>query len=389
MKVPYHYTRISQEEHGATARVLDSDIYYQGPETRGFEEEFAAMCGVRRAVSTNSGSSTLMLILKALGIGQGDEVIVPAAGFLTVAESVVNVGATPVFVDIEDETFNMKADQCEAAITKRSRAVIPIHTYGHPVDMDGLQTIAQKRNVVIIEDCAHAAGARYKGRRVASIGRCGFFSFAGKSMSVCGMGGMMATDDESLANRVMLLRDHGRHRNVGEGWYAFEMVGYNLRLSEIHCAIGRVQVSHLDEWNARRRQNAALYTTLLNEAGVPVRPPVVREWAEHAFLHYTTLVPEGQRDPLRKHLLERGVETGVLYPVPIHLIPPYAQHLGTRPGQFPTSERVCDRILSLPVTPAITADQIHYTVDQIKAFYAGAGRAAGSEAAAKARGGRA
>lgn len=373
MKIKYGHGYVDDAMRAAVNRALDSEVYFQGTETDGFEREFAAAYGVKHAVTVNSGSSALFLILLGLGIGPGDEVLVPAAGFVTVGESVLNVGATPVFIDIEDETYAMDLGKVEEKIGPRAKAIIPVHTYGHPMDMDRVLELAARRGLVVIEDCAHANGARYSGRKVGTMGRCGFFSFAGKSMSVAGLGGMVITDDDDLAREVRLRRDHGRARNVGQDWYRMERIGHNLRLSELHAAIGRVQLTHLDEWNARRRENAAQYTRLLAESGVPLRAPVIRPWAEHAFLHYTIRARSlEERRGLVKHLEGKGVDLKVIYPMTIPQLPAFQERLGIPAGSLPVAEKVVDEILCLPVNPKITPENIGYVVEGIQSFYRGA-----------------
>lgn len=353
----------------AALRVLDSHQYYMGPENDAFEAEAAAFLGARHAATVNSGSSAMFLILQALGIGPGDDVLVPAAGFVTIAEAVAAVGARPVFVDVEPETYNIDPSRLLAALTPRTKAIVPSHDYGHPADMDAIGTFARQHDLAVVEDCAHAFGATYNGRSAGTLGTASFFSFAGKSISVCGLGGMVVTDDDRVAEEVRLLRDHGRPRSGGERFYEILRVGYNLRLSELHAAIGRVQLGYLPEWNRRRQAHAAYYTQTFQTAGIPVVSPTIRPGVTHAFLHYTVRVGADVRDDLQRFLASRGVQTTILYPSTLHLLPPYRAAYGHREGDFPVAEQVTREILSLPNHPSLSEDERAYVAESVIAYF--------------------
>ena len=285
------FNHVDDDMREALLRALESRDYYLGPENDAFEREMSEYLGVAHAATVNSGTSGMYLILRGYGVGEGDEVIVPAMGFVTLAEAVAVTGAKPVFVDVEEATMNLDPRGIEPAITPRTRAIVPAHKYGHPADMDAIVGIARERGLVVVEDLCHALGAEQGGRMAGTIGDAAFLSFAGKSISVCGLGGMVVTDDEDLANEVRLLRDHGRPRAKGRRFYDIRRAGYNMRLSELHAAIGRVQLRSLDAWNERRRENAASYNAEFARREVPVGIPTTLPGYLHAFLHYTIRVP--------------------------------------------------------------------------------------------------
>lgn len=353
----------------AMQRVLEARHYYLGPENEAFEAEVSRYLGCEHAVAVNSGTSGMFLILKALQIGPGDEVVVPAMGFVTLAEAVAVTGAKPVFADVEPETYNLDPESVRSVITEATKAIVPAHKYGHPADLDALGAIASERGIAVVEDACHAFGGAYRGRRTGPIGRAGFLSFAGKSISVCGLGGMVVTNDADLANEVRLLRDHGRPRARGERFYDIQRIGYNLRLSEIHAAIGRVQLEHLESWNEARRQRAAELNAGLSEAGAPVRLPRTLPDCVHAFLHYTIAVPEGHRDALRAHVHQAGVDASVLYPQDLHLIGPYQELVGHVEGDFPVAERLTSEVLSLPNHPGLADEDVGVVVEAVASFY--------------------
>jgi dTDP-4-amino-4,6-dideoxygalactose transaminase len=365
------------KEHGhvddamrkAVLDVLESRTYYMGPQNDRFEAGVAKYLGVKHAVAVNSGTSAMFLILKAMGIGPGDDVIVPAMGFVTLAEAVATAGARPRFVDVETETFNLDPAKLEAARTPATRAVVPAHKYGHPADLDAVLAFAARHSLRLIEDCCHGFGSAYRGRYTGGIGDAGFLSFAGKSISVCGLGGMIVTNDDALAQEVRLLRDHGRPRSGGVRFYEIHRIGYNMRLSELHAAIGLTQLPHLTEWNARRRAHAAAYNDAFERRRVPVVPPLTQPHAEHAFLHYTIRVPDGKRDGLRAHLTARGIQSSILYPIELHMLEPYRQAYGHSRGDFPVAEQMTREVLSLPNPPSMTDDQRSDVIDAVESFF--------------------
>jgi dTDP-4-amino-4,6-dideoxygalactose transaminase len=363
------FNYVDEEMRDALLGALESRTYYLGPQGDSFEAEVAALLQIRHAVAVNSGTSAMMLILRALGIGSGDEVIVPAMGFVTLAEAVAVVGATPRFVDVEPQSYNLDPEHVARAITPRTRAIVPAHKYGHPADMGSLLELASKHKIHVIEDACHALGAQYRGKLVGAMGTAGFVSFAGKSISVCGLGGMALTNDDALAEEVRLLRDHGRPRAKGERFYDIQRIGYNLRLGELHASIGRVQLRHLETWNRARRGHAQQYNERFGALRLPLVCPTTHPDCVHAFLHYTVRVPDGQRDALQRHLAEHGVESTVLYPQDLHLLKPYRALTGHQHGDFPNAEQFTSQVLSLPNHPGLVEADLEHVVEAVRKFY--------------------
>jgi len=360
---------VDRDMEEACLKVLRSRDYYMGAETDQFEADLASAVNAKHAVTANSGSSAMFLTLRALGIGPGDEVIVPAMGFVTIAEAVANVGARPRFVDIESRTYNLDPAQLEGAMTPSVRAVMPAHNYGHPANMDAIMEFANRYDLKVIEDCAHGLGARHRGRVVGTIGDAGFTSFAGKTISVCGLGGAVLTNDDRIASEVRLLRDHGRPRSKGVRSYEIQRVGHNMRLSELHAAVGRVQLRHLGEWNRRRRETAAYYSERFGGGDLPIICPEIHGDVEHSFLHYTIRVDASKRDGLQRSLAARGIQAAVLYPIELFLLTPYREAWGHKPGEFPTSELVTREILSLPNHPSVTDEMREEVVAAVHDFF--------------------
>ncbi len=341
----------------AYERVLDRGVFVMGPEAEALEAEFAAYCGTAHAVAVNSGTAALQLALLAMHIGPGDEVITVSHTFIATVEAISAVGATPVLVDIERGTYVMDAGKIEAAITPRTRAIIPVHLYGLPSDMERVATIARTHGLRVIEDACQAHGARYRGRRTGALGDAACFSFyPAKNLGTVGEGGIVVTDDAALAGRARRLRSHGEVRR-----YVHDEPGWNLRLSEILAAAVRVQLPHLDAWNRQRRQAAAWYDEAL--AGLPVQVPSAPEGREHVYHLYVVEVDERER--VRAVLDERGVGTGIHYPVPVHQQRAYGR-LGLD-GALPVTESIAPRILSLPMFPEITRDQVQAVAAALEA----------------------
>lgn len=358
-------TRIDDDVRAKVLEVLESEPYYAGPETSAFEAEVAAYCGVKYGVATNSGTSALLLTLMASDIGPGHEVILPVNTFASVPEVVMFLGADCVFCDVESDG-NISRRIVEGHISDRTRAIIPVHMYGHPVDMDPIMELAADLGLFVVEDAAHALGAKYKGRRVGSLGHAGIFSFAGKSITVCGQAGMAVTDDKALAERMSMQRVHGWRQKIGGVASIAELPGLNLRTSEVLAAIGRIHLTKLEAWTDARRNNAARYTKRLSEAGVPATFQEVRDDQEPGWLHYVIRVPK--RDALQAHLKERGVRAGVLYSAPLHEQPAFAD-LASANAVFPmTSGRVSD-MLTLPSHPWMSETDIDFVSDSIVDFY--------------------
>ena len=352
--IPYadlrrQYRAIKPEIDEAVLRVLDSTQFILGEEVVAFEREFAAYCGTADAIGVNSGTSALHLALLAAGIGPGDEVITVPFTFVATAAAIVYTGATPVFVDIDRETFTMAPGAIEQVITPRTKAIMPVHLYGHAADMDPILEIAHRRGLVVIEDAAQAHGARYKGRPCGSIGAMAAFSFyPGKNLGAYGEGGAVVTSDPALATKIRVMRSWGEERR-----YEHSVKGFNYRMDGIQGAILRVKLRHLDAWTAARRARAADYARAF--AGTGIATPVERPGCRHVYHVYAVRL--SQRDSTRAALQAADIQTGVHYPIPIHLQPAHAD-LGYGPGDFPVSEEAAAQVLSLPMFPEMTVEQV-------------------------------
>ncbi|MBV8841234.1 MAG: DegT/DnrJ/EryC1/StrS family aminotransferase [Bryobacterales bacterium] len=352
--VPYvdlkaQYRSIKPEIDAAIATVFESGEFVLGSEVARFEEEFAAYCGVPYAVGVNSGTSALHLALLAAGIGPGDEVITVPFTFVATAAAIRYTGAKPVFVDIDPGTYNIDANQVERHITPRTKAILPVHLYGQPADMDAISAIARKHNLLVIEDAAQAHGAEYKGRRAGSLGDLGVFSFYPvKNLGAYGEGGMVVTANPEYTHKLRMLRDWGAERK-----YHHVMQGYNYRMEGLQGAVLRVKLRYLNQWTEARRARAALYTQLLADTGV-ITPRVLPE-ARHVYHVYSILLAE--RQSVMEHLRARGIQFAIHYPIPIHLMTAHAD-LGYHPGDFPVAEDIASRVLALPIYPEITEAQI-------------------------------
>ena len=334
-------------------QVLDSGRYIKGDNLRQFEREYADFCNTEYAVGVSSGTSAILLSLMALGIKKGDEVIVPSHTFIATVSPVKFLGATPVYIDIDPQTYTIDPTKIEAAITKNTKAIIAVHLYGHPAEMDLIKEIADKHELTIIEDACQAHNAEYKGRKTGSIGDIAVFSFfPSKNMTVAGDGGMVTTSNEELAHKISMLRDHGRKDK-----YVHDMLGLNLRLSEIPAAVGREQLKHLDDWTDSRRRVAEKYNKLLD--GV-VELPTEAQWAKHVYHLYVIQLDD--RDGLSKYLNDHGISTGIHYPVPVHKQP--CMEAGNI--SLPVTDACVDRILSLPIHPQLTDVQIEYVAEKVK-----------------------
>lgn len=340
---------IRRELDAAIARVLDSTQFVLGSEVAAFEEEFAAYCGARFCIAMNSGTSALHLALLAAEIGPGDEVITVPFTFVATVAAIGYTGATARLVDIDPRRFTMDPARLEAAITPRTKAIIPVHLYGQTADMDPILSIARRHGLMVIEDAAQAHGAEYKGRRAGSLGEAGCFSFyPGKNLGACGEGGAATTSDPELARKLRLLRDWGQ-----ESKYRHVVKGYNYRMDGLQGAILRVKLRHLDRWTEARRIHAATYDRLL--AGGPVCTPVAMEGSRHVYHIYA--LRSRRRDALQESMKQAGVETRVHYPVPVHLLDAY-HDLGYGCGDFPESEAMAREQLSLPVYAEMLEAQV-------------------------------
>ncbi|HVF51300.1 MAG TPA: DegT/DnrJ/EryC1/StrS family aminotransferase [Pyrinomonadaceae bacterium] len=366
MTVPFvdlqiQYRSLKREIDAAIGRVLESAAFVLGREVEAFEEAFAEYVGARFCVGLNSGTAAIHLALMASGIGAGDEVIVPANTFFATAEGVSHTGATPRFVDADPVSYNINPALIEAAITPRTRAIMPVHLYGQCADLDPIFDIAARHNLLVVEDAAQAHGSLYKGRRVGALGHAGCFSFyPGKNLGAYGEGGAVVTNDAEVARRVRLLRDHGSERK-----YRHEIIGYNFRMEGIQGAVLNVKLAHLDGWNDLRRAHAARYNELLQHSAALTLPREMVDYARHIYHLY--VVQTDERDALQKSLAGAGVQTGIHYPVPVHLQPAYAS-LGYQQGDFPESERQARRVLSLPMFPELTNEQIERVAQAIESL---------------------
>ena len=352
------YISIKSEVDAAIAGVIENTSFILGPQVRAFETAFAQYTGARACIAVNSGTAALQLALMALGIGAGDEVIVPSFTFFATAEAVSVLGATPVFVDVDPVSYTVTAATIERAITSRTRAIIPVHLYGQAADLDPIFEVARKHNLRVIEDAAQAHGAEYKGKRVGGLGSAGCFSFyPSKNLGAYGEAGAVVTNDEELATRLRLLRDHGSTSK-----YAHAIVGYNFRMEEIQAAVLNVKLTHLNDWNDARRARATQYDAALSNATIVL--PRELDYARHVYHVYA--VQSDNRDELQKRLTAAGVQTGVHYPIPIHLQPAY-KSLGYNPGDLPVTESLAERVLSLPMFPELNNAQIERVTETITA----------------------
>lgn len=339
------YRALKPEMDAAIAKVLESGIFIMGPNVEALEEELATYLGVQHAISLNSGTDALHLALRALNIGPGDEVITSPFTFVATTEAIGIVGATPVFVDIDLATFNINPRLIEAAITTRTKAILPIHLYGLPADMAAIKLIADKRGLAIVEDCAQAIGAQIGGRKVGTIGDVSCFSFfPSKNLGAYGDGGLVTTNDAALADRLKTLRIHG-----GRQKYYHDELGINSRLDELQAAILRVKLPHLDAWIAARGHAAKRYTSAFSRDD-GIRTPVEPQGCSHVYHQYTIRVTG--RDDVRQKLLTAGVQTMVYYPVPLHL---QKVHSKTAAKNFPASELAAEEVLSLPMYPELSS----------------------------------
>ena len=354
------YRSIQAEIDAAIARIVTNTSFVGGKELSSFEAAFAAYQGAQYAVGVGSGTAALMLALKALDIGPGDEVIAPANTFIATIEAIVQVGATPVLVDIDPKTYNIDPALIEVAITPRTKVILPVHLYGQIAAMDAIVAIARRHNLLIVEDAAQAHGAEYDGKRAGSWGAIACFSFyPGKNLGAYGDGGAIVTNDEHLARRIMALRDHGSLTK-----YEHDEIGYCERLDALQAAILAVKLPHLDAWNQARRAHAADYTAGLQDVPrlvTPVEPPNTLP----VYHIYCLRVP-GDRDALKAALNEQGIGAGIHYPIPIHLQPAMAR-LAPPAGSFPAAEAAARSILSLPIYPELTSEQKERVISAVKA----------------------
>jgi dTDP-4-amino-4,6-dideoxygalactose transaminase len=346
----------------AAERVLDSCQFALGSEVAAFEEEFASYCHAKFAAGVNTGTSALHLALLAAGIGPGDEVITVSHTFMATVSAIRYAGAKPVLVDIDPKSYTMDPKLIEAAITKHTKAIMPVHLYGQPADLDPILAIAEKHKLVVIEDACQAHGAEYKGRRVGTIGHMAAFSFyPGKNLGACGEGGAFVTNDPEFIKKVRMLRDWGQEKR-----YHHVLEGYNYRMDGIQGAFLRVKLKHLPAWTEARRAHATLYRELF--AGSSVRFPAEMPYAKHVYHLYAVMA--SNRDALHKILGDKGIATGFHYPIPVHLQECFA-HLGIKKGQLPHTEKAAAEEISLPMFAELTDDQIREIAAATKESYQG------------------
>jgi dTDP-4-amino-4,6-dideoxygalactose transaminase len=358
LKTQYH--SIKGEIDEAVIRTLESTQFVLGKEVEAFEEEFAAFCGTKHAVAVNSGTSALHLALLAAGIGPGDEVITTPATFVATVAAIVYTGAKPVFVDIDPESYTIDPGGIEKVISKKTKAILPIHLYGQTADMDPITGIAEKHGLIVVEDAAQAHGAEYKGRRAGSIGGLGCFSFyPGKNLGAYGEGGIVVTDNPDYVRTVKMLRDWGQERK-----YDHVLKGFNYRMDGIQGAILRVKLRYLEKWTEARIAHAALYDKLLKDTRTII--PKKMPYGRHVYHIYALRITE--REALQKYLNEHNIQNGIHYPYPVHMLKAY-EDLGYRKGDFPVAEKVFDEQLSLPMFAELKDIEIEEVCAAIRAFY--------------------
>jgi dTDP-4-amino-4,6-dideoxygalactose transaminase len=370
MTIPY-YHRYSVPDHvkQRVLEVIDANIHYLGPYTDRLETGLAQRFQKKHAVTTNAGSGALLLALHAMGIGPGDEVVVPTATYAGVAEAAVHAGATPVLAECEPDTGNLDIERVHEVLSPRTRAIVLVHQYGHPADIDPFVALARDKGYRLIENCSHAFMAKYKGRPVGSFGHVGITAMSHKHLTVAGTGGAAFTDDDDLAHKMRMMRHHGNWGKTPDEMYNTRLFGYKMYLNEVQACVGAHQLDTMDAWIAARRRNATLYTQLLQRAGVPVEVAEEREYAWSSFLHFPLMTD--RRDDLRAFLNAEGIEAKAHYVRPIHLHDAFQDKFGFARGMLPVSERFCDRVMSLPVAPHVTEEDVHRIVERIQAFFAG------------------
>jgi dTDP-4-amino-4,6-dideoxygalactose transaminase len=367
MKVPYldlkaQYESIRGEIADAIQQVLDRTAFAGGPFVAQFEKEFAVFCGTRFSTGVGSGTDALWMALLALGVGPGDEVITVPDTFIATAEAISWCGAKPVFVDVDPVTYNMDPSKIEAAVTPKTRAIIPVHLFGQMADMGPIMEIARKRKLLVVEDASQAHGAEYKGRKAGSIGDAGCFSFyPGKNLGAYGEAGAVVTNDAALDGKIRMLRDHGQAKK-----YHHAMVGWNARMDGIQGAVLSVKLRHLPAWNEGRRRNAGIYDELLG-AMAGVVAPKEAACGKHVYHIYAIRVP--QRDRVIDSLAEKEIYCGIHYPIPVHLLDAY-KSLNLGVGSFPVAEKSAAEFVSLPMFPELTPEQIQYVAEGLNGLVA-------------------
>jgi perosamine synthetase len=348
---------IGDEEKKAVLEVLDSGIIAQGPKVKEFEDGFAKMCGVKHAIATTNGTTALHLALLAHDIGPGDEIITSPFTFIASANSILFVGATPVFIDIDPKTFNLDASLIEAAITPKTKAILPVQLYGLCCDMDAIMSIAEKHNLVVIEDACQAHGSEFKGKKAGSFGTGTFSLYPTKNITSA-EGGMITTNDDAIMEKCRVVRNHGMRRR-----YYHDELGYNFRMTDVHAAIGNAQLAKLDKYNQKRKENAKFYNEHLKGVSVPYVPIGYT----HVYHQYTVRVPDGRRDDLREFLKAKEIGSEIYYPVPIHKQGFYMEMFGDE-KVYPETEFAATEVLSIPVHPSLSKEDLELVASSINEF---------------------
>lgn len=363
MKVPFldlaaQHAPLREELDRAIAAVIDDGAFAGGPFVADFEKDFATFCETRQAIGVANGTDALWLALLACGVGPGDEVITVPSTFMATAEAITYCGAKPVFVDVDENTYTMDPTHLGEAVSRRTKAIIPVHLFGQPADLDPILEFGRAHGLRVIEDSAQAHGATYKGRRAGSLADVGCFSFyPGKNLGALGEAGAVVTNDEQLSDKIKVFRDHGQTRK-----YHHDVVGWNCRMDGIQGAVLKVKLKRLEHGNERRRRHAKRYDDALRDLEDVIRPTVA-DYAVPVYHIYAVRVPE--RDAVLQHLEERGVACGIHYPTPVHLQPAYAS-LGYSRGSFPVAERTASEFLSLPMYPELKPDQVDFVAECVR-----------------------
>lgn len=366
MKVPFvdlktQFAELQDEILSATTQVMENTAFILGPDVSEFEAEFAGFCGTTECVGVASGCDALLMALRALGVGAGDEVVVPANTYIATPLAVSAAGAIPVFIDCLEDTYELDVAAARRAITAKTRVIMPVHLYGHPADMDSVMALAKEHGLHVIEDAAQAHGAMYKGKRCGSIGDVGCFSFyPGKNLGAYGDGGAIVTNNVEVAKKVRWLRNYGQSKK-----YYHDVVGWNCRLDTMQAAVLRVKLPHLAFWNEARANHAGRYCELLQD--LPIALPTCEPDCTH--IYHLFVIRCDERDGLMGHLEKQGVSCGIHYPIPCHLQKAYADLRYTE-GVFPVTEQVAGQIVSLPMFPELVPEQIEHTCEAIRAFFA-------------------
>ena len=356
------YLSIKNEIDRAIEEVLNSGRFIMGENVKSFEKEFANYIGVKHAIGVGSGTDALVIALKALGVKHGNEIVTVSFTFTSTVDSIVHNNGIPVFVDIDPGSYTINVKQVEKAITNRTKAIIPVHLYGHPADMDPIIEIAGRYGLYIVEDAAQAHGAEYKGRKVGSLGHIACFSFyPSKNLGAYGDAGMLVTNNQELGEKMELLREYGQREK-----YKHELIGYNSRLDELQAAILRVKLKYLDAWNEKRRVNAKMYNELLGDMHDLISLPIEVEGRKHVYHLYVIRIK--QREKLRDFLSVKGIATGVHYPIPVHRQPSYMNLMKDIP-KLPITEQFSNEILSLPMFPELTENEIQFICSNIRKFF--------------------